>query len=187
MCWKRRARPPLLQKRWNCDQVQIEGLYYTGKLGVFQRRSIQLPRIKPCCSETWQVSRDGLKVLCGTARGQLGALDVAAHAYCTLQRSHVGAVRCVAHADVGARFATAGADGTARVWDELSGAQLAELKATCPEDSSVTAPTCCAWRPKFAPASLAAGLESGAIVVFDESASVSNSYYSIDIESYSTF
>ncbi|KAH8046683.1 hypothetical protein JL721_12319 [Aureococcus anophagefferens] len=94
------------------------------------------------------VAPDGLKIACGTSRGSLGVLDVSAHGYSTLVRSHVGAVFDVAHADVGGRFATCGKDGTIRVWDEINGGQLAEFASPSDEPLSL------AWRPNFDPGTL---------------------------------
>ncbi|KAH8099213.1 hypothetical protein JL720_2197 [Aureococcus anophagefferens] len=120
------------------------------------------------------VAPDGLKIACGTSRGSLGVLDVSAHGYSTLVRSHVGAVFDVAHADVGGRFATCGKDGTIRVWDEINGGQLAEFASPSDEPLSL------AWRPNFDPGTLlcriqplvwggtlAVGFASGSVRVFD--------------------
>ncbi|CAM9586445.1 unnamed protein product, partial [Phaeothamnion confervicola] len=130
------------------------------------------------------LSADGLNVAVGTTARTVGVLDVASHGYSTALRSHVGKASFVVGIapdpdPASQEFATAGVDGTIRIWDLPSGAQRYEFAS--PDD----APLCLEYRPASPPLDgtaaspqataaapplqhhIAVGFASGAVRVFD--------------------
>lgn len=115
------------------------------------------------------MSTDGLKLLIGTLSGSIGILDVVSHAYTTAMRSHTSRVASLAY-DVGGssshgkpreEFATAGEDGTIRVWDLVTGCQRYEFM------SPTDLPNCLAYHPGPDRHLLACGFLSGCLRIFD--------------------
>ncbi|XP_035829418.1 WD repeat-containing protein 90 [Aplysia californica] len=83
-----------------------------------------------------RLSADGLKILAGTSKGNLGVLDVSTRAYTTLMRSHTGRVACFAVDPMRRHLATVSDDGTIRVWDADTLQQLYDFSA--PDETPVT-------------------------------------------------
>ena len=73
------------------------------------------------------VSNDDLKLAVSTGSGTR-ILDVKSHAYSTCIRSHKNGVVATAEASHCDQFATAGKDGTIRVWEIQSGAKGTNLQ-----------------------------------------------------------
>lgn len=112
------------------------------------------------------VSSDGLRVSIGTTKGTLGILDVASSEYSPLLRSHTSAIHAVAQDPNPDRneFATASSDGSIRVWNLPTKAQLFEFDA--PGETA----RCLAYKPNSASHDsyeLAVGFDNGTIRVFD--------------------
>ncbi|XP_071478368.1 WD repeat-containing protein 90-like [Diadema antillarum] len=75
------------------------------------------------------VSPDGLRVLAGTATGNVGVLDVSTRKYTTLMRSHVANVVAMALDPLRRQMATASNDHTIRIWDLDTLQQLYDFHA----------------------------------------------------------
>ncbi|XP_068672849.1 WD repeat-containing protein 90-like isoform X2 [Montipora foliosa] len=75
------------------------------------------------------ISGDGLFVLAGTKTGNLGVLDVSARTYSTLMRSHTNKILAMSFDSTHRYLATVSADGSIRVWDLDTLAQLFDFRA----------------------------------------------------------
>ncbi|RUS87769.1 hypothetical protein EGW08_004515 [Elysia chlorotica] len=104
-----------------------------------------------------RLSADGLKILAGTATGNLGILDVPSRQYSTLMRSHTGRVSCFSVDPQHQQLATVSEDRTIRVWDLNTLQQLYDFSATD------ECPCCVTYHPKKQ--ILACGFHSGAVRV----------------------
>ncbi|KAK3091415.1 hypothetical protein FSP39_019740, partial [Pinctada imbricata] len=104
-------------------------------------------------------SSDGLKILAGTATGNLGILDISTRGYTTVMRSHTGRIMGVAVDPYRKHIATVSMDHTIRVWDSETLQQLYDFSA--PDEC----PCCIAYHPSRQ--IFACGFESGVVRVFN--------------------
>ncbi|XP_053384270.1 WD repeat-containing protein 90-like isoform X2 [Mercenaria mercenaria] len=104
-------------------------------------------------------SSDGLKILAGTAQGNLGMLDITSRGYTTFMRSHTGSIRSVAVDPYRKHIATVSEDNTIRVWDSETLQQLYDFSA----------PNECPCTISYHPSRqiFACGFESGVVRVFN--------------------
>uniref|UniRef100_A0A8C6VLB6 WD repeat domain 90 n=1 Tax=Naja naja TaxID=35670 RepID=A0A8C6VLB6_NAJNA len=77
-----------------------------------------------------RISPDNLKVLCTTATGNVGCLDIQSRNYCTIMRSHVGTVLAFSVDSSQKQLATVSEDNTIRIWNVESMQQLYEFTAS---------------------------------------------------------
>ncbi|XP_061849594.1 WD repeat-containing protein 90 isoform X2 [Colius striatus] len=105
------------------------------------------------------ISPDGRRVLCSTAAGSLGCLDIPSWGYSTLMRSHGGSVLAFSTEGLRKQMATVSRDNSVRVWDLSSMQQLYDFTAA---DES---PCAVAFHP--AQHLLACGFDSGTVRIFD--------------------
>ncbi|XP_017664162.1 PREDICTED: WD repeat-containing protein 90 [Lepidothrix coronata] len=109
------------------------------------------------------ISPDSRKVLCSTAAGSLGYVDIQSRDYNTLMRSHKAAVLGFSVGGVRKQIATVSQDSTIRVWDLVSMQQLYDFAAT------EEAPCAVAFHPTWK--ILACGFDSGTVRTFSLAAS----------------
>lgn len=150
----------------NCVEVN-EGFVVTGSNDRFLRiwpldfsdYLLEAQNESPVVSAS--LSSDGLKLLIGTSSGSIGILDVVTHAYRTALRSHTSRIASIASdpSSNGKEFATAGDDGTIRIWDLESGSQRYEFL------SFKDPPTVLSYHPSQH--AIACGFQSGCIRLFD--------------------
>ncbi|KFZ61612.1 WD repeat-containing protein 90, partial [Podiceps cristatus] len=109
------------------------------------------------------ISPDSCKVLCTTAAGSLGYLDIQSRAYNTLMRSHEDSVLAFSVEGIWKQMATVSRDNTIRVWDLTSMQQLYDFTAAEETPSAVA----------FHPTQqiLACGFDSGMVRTFSLAAS----------------
>uniref|UniRef100_A0ABM5EZ39 WD repeat-containing protein 90 n=1 Tax=Pogona vitticeps TaxID=103695 RepID=A0ABM5EZ39_9SAUR len=77
-----------------------------------------------------RISPDQLKVLCTTATGNVGCLDIQSRDYCTIMRSHVESVLAFSVDGSQKQLVTVSRDRTIRVWDMETMQQLYEFSAS---------------------------------------------------------
>lgn len=150
----------------NCVEVN-EGFVVTGSNDRFLRiwpldfsdYLLEAQNESPVVSAS--LSGDGLKLLIGTSSGSIGILDVVTHAYTTALRSHTSRIASIASdpSPNGKEFATAGDDGTIRIWDLESGSQRYEFL------SFKDPPTSLSYHPSQH--AIVCGFQSGCIRLFD--------------------
>ncbi|XP_042336753.1 WD repeat-containing protein 90 isoform X3 [Sceloporus undulatus] len=75
-----------------------------------------------------RISPDNMKVLCTTATGNVGCLDIQSKDYCTIMRSHMDSV--LAFSVEGSQLLTVSQDNTIRIWNLESMQQLYEFTAS---------------------------------------------------------
>ncbi|XP_051635803.1 WD repeat-containing protein 90 isoform X7 [Manacus candei] len=109
------------------------------------------------------ISPDSRKVLCSTAAGSLGYVDIQSRDYNTLMRSHKAAVLGFSVGGLRKQIATVSQDSTIRVWDLVSMQQLYDFAAT------EEAPCAVAFHPTWK--ILACGFDSGTVRTFSLAAS----------------
>ncbi|KNC47081.1 WD repeat-containing protein 90 [Thecamonas trahens ATCC 50062] len=115
------------------------------------------------------ISYDCLKILCGTAAGSLGALDILTQSFTTFLRSHTAGVHDLAVSPKDDSFATVAGDGSVRLWSLPDCQQLLEF--TAPGD----VPHAVAFHPTGG--YVAVGFESGWMRVFElESAELAHEF-----------
>lgn len=76
------------------------------------------------------ISPDSHKVLCTTAAGNLGYLDIQSRDYNTLMRSHEDSVLAFSVEGIWKQMATVSQDNTIRVWDLVSMQQVGETRVS---------------------------------------------------------
>ncbi|XP_053132932.1 WD repeat-containing protein 90 [Hemicordylus capensis] len=76
------------------------------------------------------ISPDNLKVLCTTASGSVGCLDIQSRDYSTVMRSHMGSVLAFSVEGFQKQLVTVSQDNTIRVWNFESMQQLYEFTAS---------------------------------------------------------
>ncbi|XP_032560024.1 WD repeat-containing protein 90 isoform X1 [Chiroxiphia lanceolata] len=109
------------------------------------------------------ISPDSRKVLCSTAAGSLGYVDIQSRDYNTLMRSHKAPVLGFSVGGIRKQIATVSQDSTIRVWDLVSMQQLYDFAA------SEEAPCAVAFHPTWK--ILACGFDSGTVRTFSLAAS----------------
>ncbi|XP_071427702.1 WD repeat-containing protein 90 [Pithys albifrons albifrons] len=109
------------------------------------------------------ISPDSHKVLCTTASGNLGYVDIQSRDYNTLMRSHKGAVLGFSVGGIRKQIATVSQDNTIRVWDLVSMQQLYDFAA------AAETPCAVAFHPTWK--ILACGFASGMVRTFSLAAS----------------
>ncbi|XP_064528587.1 WD repeat-containing protein 90 isoform X6 [Pseudopipra pipra] len=109
------------------------------------------------------ISPDSRKVLCSTAAGSLGYVDIQSRDYNTLMRSHKAPVLGFSLGGLRKQIATVSQDSTIRVWDLVSMQQLYDFAAT------EEAPCAVAFHPTWK--ILACGFDSGTVRTFSLAAS----------------
>ncbi|XP_076207547.1 WD repeat-containing protein 90 isoform X3 [Aptenodytes patagonicus] len=109
------------------------------------------------------ISPDSRKVLCTTAAGNLGYLDIQSRNYNTLMRSHEDSVLAFSVEGIWKQMATVSQDNTIRVWDLVSMQQLYDFTAA--EET----PCAVAFHPTQQ--ILACGFDSGMVRTFSLAAS----------------
>ncbi|KAM9372410.1 WD repeat-containing protein 90 [Phaethornis superciliosus] len=109
------------------------------------------------------ISPDSSKVLCTTAAGNLGYLDIPSQGYHTLMRSHEDSVVAFSVEETWNQMATVSQDGTIRVWDLGSMQQLYDFTA------AEEMPCAVAFHPTQQ--ILACGFDSGMVRTFSLAAS----------------
>uniref|UniRef100_A0A670JZN3 WD repeat-containing protein 90 n=1 Tax=Podarcis muralis TaxID=64176 RepID=A0A670JZN3_PODMU len=77
-----------------------------------------------------RISPDNLKVLCTTASGNVGCLDIQSKDYCTVMRSHLDSVLAFSVERSQKQLVTVSQDNTIRVWNLESMQQLYEFTAS---------------------------------------------------------
>uniref|UniRef100_A0A8D2JFH7 WD repeat-containing protein 90 n=1 Tax=Varanus komodoensis TaxID=61221 RepID=A0A8D2JFH7_VARKO len=77
-----------------------------------------------------RISPDNLKVLCTTATGNVGCLDIQSRDYCTIMRSHMDSVLAFSVERSQKQLATVSQDNTIRIWNLESMQQLYEFTAS---------------------------------------------------------
>ncbi|XP_013926589.1 PREDICTED: WD repeat-containing protein 90-like [Thamnophis sirtalis] len=77
-----------------------------------------------------RISPDNLKVLCTTATGNVGCLDIQSRNYSTVMRSHMGTVLAFSVDSSQKQLATVSEDNTIRIWNVESMQQLYEFTAS---------------------------------------------------------
>ncbi|KAL7979088.1 hypothetical protein Chor_015112 [Crotalus horridus] len=77
-----------------------------------------------------RISPDNLKVLCTTAAGNVGCLDIQSRDYYTIMRSHVGTVWAFSVDSSQKQLVTVSKDSTIRIWNVESLQQLYEFTAS---------------------------------------------------------
>jgi len=76
------------------------------------------------------ISPDSRKVLCTTAAGNLGYLDIQSRDYNTLMRSHEHSILAFSVEGIWKQMATVSRDNTIRVWDLVSMQQVGETRVS---------------------------------------------------------
>ncbi|XP_075624119.1 WD repeat-containing protein 90 isoform X1 [Balearica regulorum gibbericeps] len=109
------------------------------------------------------ISPDSRKVLCTTAAGNLGYLDIQSRDYNTLMRSHEDSVLAFSVEGIWKQMATVSRDSTIRVWDLVSMQQLYDFTA------ADEMPCAVAFHPTQQ--ILACGFDSGMVRTFSLAAS----------------
>ncbi|XP_049647753.1 WD repeat-containing protein 90 isoform X1 [Accipiter gentilis] len=109
------------------------------------------------------ISPDSHKVLCTTAAGNLGYLDIQSRDYNTLMRSHEDSVLAFSVEGIWKQMATVSQDNTIRVWDLVSMQQLYDFTA------ADEMPCAVAFHPTQQ--ILACGFDSGMVRTFSLAAS----------------
>ncbi|XP_051487835.1 WD repeat-containing protein 90 isoform X1 [Apus apus] len=109
------------------------------------------------------ISPDSHRVLCTTAAGNLGYLDIQAQHYHTLMHSHGDSILAFSLDGVWKQMATLSQDGTIRVWNLVSMQQLYDFRA------AEEAPCAVAFHPSQQV--LACGFDSGMVRTFSLAAS----------------
>ncbi|KFQ12750.1 WD repeat-containing protein 90, partial [Leptosomus discolor] len=109
------------------------------------------------------ISPDSRKVLCTTATGNLGYLDIQSRDYNTLMRSHEDSVLAFSVEGIWKQMATVSQDNTIRVWDLVSMQQLYDFTA------AEEMPCAVAFHPTQQ--ILACGFDSGMVRTFSLAAS----------------
>ncbi|XP_010000960.1 PREDICTED: WD repeat-containing protein 90 [Chaetura pelagica] len=109
------------------------------------------------------ISPDSHRVLCTTAAGNLGYLDIQAQHYHTLMRSHGDSILAFSLDGLWKQMATLSQDGTIRVWNLVSMQQLYDFRA------AEEAPCAVAFHPSQQV--LACGFDSGMVRTFSLAAS----------------
>ncbi|KAF4711541.1 WD repeat domain 90 [Perkinsus olseni] len=114
---------------------------------------------------------DDLQLVCSVGDGSVGVLDLEACKYTVVSRSHKSKIRCAAVSFCGTKLCTAAADGCMRVWEIANGTArtLLEFKAEPDLPTSLAFQRSIAVEDDEAPL-LAAGFESGAVMIFEISA-----------------
>lgn len=107
------------------------------------------------------VSSDGLRILAGTATGNVGVLDVSTRKYTTTMRSHTANVRAVALDPLRRQMATVSDDHTIRIWDLDTLQQLYDFHA--PKEC----PCAIAYHPSLY--CFACGFDNGFVRIFSVS------------------
>uniref|UniRef100_A0A803SMR5 WD repeat domain 90 n=1 Tax=Anolis carolinensis TaxID=28377 RepID=A0A803SMR5_ANOCA len=77
-----------------------------------------------------RISPDNLKVLCTTATGNVGCLDIQSKDYCTIMRSHTDSVSAFSVEGSQKQLVTVSQDNTIRIWNLESMQQLYEFTAS---------------------------------------------------------
>ncbi|XP_071943850.1 WD repeat-containing protein 90-like [Antedon mediterranea] len=105
------------------------------------------------------ISSNGLRILAGTATGNIGVLDVSTRSYTTLMRSHTDQVLSFAFDPLHRNIATVSHDHTIRVWDVQTLQQLYDFST----------PQECPCAIKYHPSlqCFACGFDSGCVRVFN--------------------
>eukprot|EP00931_Biecheleriopsis_adriatica_P023996 TRINITY_DN15043_c0_g1_i2.p1 TRINITY_DN15043_c0_g1~~TRINITY_DN15043_c0_g1_i2.p1 ORF type:complete len:1968 (+),score=448.09 TRINITY_DN15043_c0_g1_i2:92-5995(+) len=106
------------------------------------------------------ITTDGLKVLCSTADGSVGVLDMQSHQYQDVLRCHRSSVADAAVSENFKELATVCCDGTLKVWSLPSMLQTHEF--AIPDDQ----PQAVAFHPGQRHL-IAVGFESGTLRIFD--------------------
>ncbi|KFR16439.1 WD repeat-containing protein 90, partial [Opisthocomus hoazin] len=109
------------------------------------------------------ISPDSRKVLCTTAAGNLGYLDIQSRDYNTLMRSHEHSILAFSVEGIWKQMATVSRDNTIRVWDLVSMQQLYDFTA------ADEMPCAVAFHPTQQ--ILACGFDSGMVRTFSLAAS----------------
>ncbi|XP_010121618.1 PREDICTED: LOW QUALITY PROTEIN: WD repeat-containing protein 90, partial [Chlamydotis macqueenii] len=109
------------------------------------------------------ISPDSRKVLCTTATGNLGYLDIHSRDYNTLMRSHEDSILAFSVEGIWKQMATVSQDNTIRVWDLVSMQQLYDFTA------AEELPCAVAFHPTQQ--ILACGFDSGVVRTFSLAAS----------------
>ncbi|KAM6077548.1 WD repeat-containing protein 90 isoform 2-T2 [Theristicus caerulescens] len=109
------------------------------------------------------ISPDSRKVLCTTAAGNLGYLDIQSRDYNTLMRSHEDSILAFSVEGIWKQMATVSRDDTIRVWDLVSMQQLYDFTA------AEEMPCAVAFHPTQQ--ILACGFDSGTVRTFSLAAS----------------
>lgn len=105
------------------------------------------------------ISRDALRVACGSLQGSLGILDKSNSKYKTLMRSHTSDVLSMDFHLAKKNIITVSKDSTIRLWDPASCEQMIEFS------SSIDEPLCVAAHPSLP--IFSCGFQSGAMRIFD--------------------
>ncbi|XP_022092508.1 WD repeat-containing protein 90-like isoform X1 [Acanthaster planci] len=104
------------------------------------------------------ITADGLRILAGTATGNLGMLDIATRNYTTLMRSHTGTVLSATLDPARRQLATVSADHTIRIWN------MDTLQQTYDFSSPQECPCVVTFHPSLQ--CFACGFDNGCVRVF---------------------